>query len=107
MDADVICHDELDPCEPHALVGNGGQMKRLAGVTDDEHDLRLRLRNGRRIHTVDLVWQAPVINMAFAPLRTADRHVSAGRKNPRGIACSDDAGNSELAGHNGGMSRSS
>src|SRR5579864_8918592 len=107
MDANVICDYKLDPCEPRALVGNAGQMKRLAGITNDEHDFRLGPRNRSPIHLLDLVGQAAVIHMAFASLRTADGHVSAGRKNPRGIASSDDAGNSELAGHNGGMSRSS
>ena len=82
-------------------------MKCLARIADDQHDFRVSSGNCCRVHMLDFEGQAPVIDVAFAAFRAANRHVLTGGKYTCRIARSDDAGNSELARNDGGMSGSS
>src|SRR5579863_4542594 len=107
MNADVIGNDKLDAGQPYSCVGDRSQMKGLAGIAQDQHHFSVGLWEFARFNLLDFKWNTPVIDVSFAAFRAADRYISTCGQNPRRVARSHDAGNSEFTRNDGGMRRPS
>ena len=103
MNADMGVDDELLAGQANAVIGNLALGESLLRNGQVHHDLGLGLGQVGEVEPIDFELQQPFINMALLALGAGNGDLLAVLDLLGAVAGTDDAGNAQLTGDNGGM----